>query len=257
MPDQYERIAEQYARSKHVIWRDHIEQYSLTQLLGDVSGKSILDLACGEGYYSRLLTELGASRVVGLDLSSKMIELAERSERERPLGIEYRVADARTAQLSESFDIVVAAYLLNYAQNERDLLEMGETISRSLKPGGRFVTVNNNPAQALSRFGATRRYGFVKSAPDGIQNGAAIRYTFFINEETFEIENYHLDVATHERLLQKAGFCDVRWHAVTLRPAKAASGGNEYWNDFFVDPPVVLLECTTAAAGEHVLTEHA
>ena len=64
MPTQYNDIAVQYKRSKQVPWRYHIEQHSLFELLGDVSGKSVLDLACGEGHYTRLLKRLGASRVV-------------------------------------------------------------------------------------------------------------------------------------------------------------------------------------------------
>src|SRR5712691_11119315 len=116
LPTQYNDIAEQYKRSKQVPWRYHIEQHSFFGLLGDVRGKSVLDLACGEGHYTRLLKALGAARVAGVDISSKMIELGESSEKETPLGIEYLVADARTVQFADTFDTVTAAYLLNYAR---------------------------------------------------------------------------------------------------------------------------------------------
>src|SRR5260370_21224867 len=105
LPTQYNDIAEQYKRSKQVPWRYHIEQYSLFELLGDVQGKSVLDLACGEGHYTRLLKAMGASRVVGVDISPAMIDLANKSERDRPLGVEYMAADAKELQLSERFDL--------------------------------------------------------------------------------------------------------------------------------------------------------
>jgi toxoflavin synthase len=241
MPTQYNDIAEQYKRSKQVPWRYHIEQHSLFELLGDVSGRSVLDLACGEGHYTRLLKRLGASRVVGVDLSSKMIELAENTEREEPLGVAYLVGDAQNTKIPGSFDVVVAAYLLNYAHSPEEILAMSRTISGSLKPGGRFLTVNNNPAQDVSQFDATRKYGFVKSSQGQVANGTPIRYTFFNNGETFHIENYHLDSATHEWALKEAGLSETRWHSMRLSPAEASGPDPDYWNDFFRDPPVILL----------------
>ena len=53
--------------------------------------------------------------------------------------------------------IVAAAYLFNYADTEEKLAAMCRTVARSLKPGGRFVTVNNNPFQSPDRYQATRK----------------------------------------------------------------------------------------------------
>jgi toxoflavin synthase len=248
MSTNYNDIAEQYKRSKDVSWRYHIEQYSLCQLLGDISGLSLLDLACGEGHYTRLLRVLGASRVVGVDISSKMIELAETTERDHPLGIEYLVADAQTIRFPEPFDVVMAAYLLNYARSHEELLAMCNAISRNLRAGGRFVAINNNPSQHVSNFEATRKYGFIKNARGEIRNGTPIRYTFFMDDETFDLENYHLDVAVHAAALTEAGFSDIQWHSPKLSPDEAAGADQEHWTDFLTDPPVILLECRKQAA---------
>ena len=48
--------------------RRYVELPSVYQFLGDVTGLSILDLACGTGYYARELRRRGAARVVGVDL---------------------------------------------------------------------------------------------------------------------------------------------------------------------------------------------
>src|SRR5262245_6598559 len=95
MEAEYDRIAEQYRDAKLQPWRLHLEVYTFLQLVGDLSGKAVLDLACGEGFYSRILKRHGAARVVGVDLSARMIELARAEEAREPLGIEYRVGDAR------------------------------------------------------------------------------------------------------------------------------------------------------------------
>ena len=62
MDTDYDRIAEQYKRVKLQPWRTHIERYTLLRLVGDVAGKAVIDLACGEGYYTRALRQQGAAR---------------------------------------------------------------------------------------------------------------------------------------------------------------------------------------------------
>ena len=94
MSTDYDAVAEEYQRSKLAPWRTYLERYSLLKLLGEVRGKSVLDLACGEGFYSRLIRERGPARVVGVDWSSGMIGLAIAAEKESPLGIEYRIGDS-------------------------------------------------------------------------------------------------------------------------------------------------------------------
>jgi toxoflavin synthase len=85
-----------------------------------------------------------------------MVELAKASEHRQPLGIEYRVADARAIDYVAEFDLVIAAYLLNYAPSEQELFAMASAIHRSLRPGGRFITINNNLAQQPGSFENTR-----------------------------------------------------------------------------------------------------
>jgi 2-polyprenyl-3-methyl-5-hydroxy-6-metoxy-1,4-benzoquinol methylase len=241
MGTDYDLIAEQYKRSKQSPWRTYIEQYTLLELLGDVRGKSVLDLACGEGYYSRIFKRLGARRVVGIDLSSKMIELARAGEAESPLGVEYVVGDAITFQPDEPFDIVAAAYLLNYADSREKLSAMCQAVSRSLRPDGRFVTVNNNPSQSPQRFAATKKYGFVKSAGEQLRAGTPITYTIFQQGGSFIFDNYYLSIDTHEQALQAVGLREVEWVAPRLSPQW--SEDPEFWDEFFNDPSIIFLQC--------------
>src|SRR5262245_24407172 len=145
MATNYDTIAEEYKRAKLQAWRHHIEVYTLFELVGDVAGKSVLDLACGEGFQTRLLKQEGAARVVGVDISAGMLDLARKEESQRARAIEYYIEDAKKLDLDDQFDMVFAAYLLNYASTKEELLEMCRAIARHLKAGGRFVSVNNNP----------------------------------------------------------------------------------------------------------------
>lgn len=242
MRTEYDLIAEQYRRSKHVDWRYYLEQYSLAMLLGSAVRKSVLDLACGEGHYTRLLRALGARPVLGVDISRRMIDLARETEIQRPMGISYLLRDACAVDAGNGFDLVTAVYLFNYARDQDELFTMVRAVYRYLKPGGRLLAVNNNPSHDPEHFGSTRKYGFIKLADSPLEEGTPITYRFFLENETFEIENYHLSVDTHERALRQAGFTGIAWHPMQLAPNAIEGRNRGYWSDFLNAPPVILLE---------------
>jgi SAM-dependent methyltransferase len=239
----YDGIAAEYKRSKQQPWRFYIERYTLLGLIGDLHGLSVLDLACGEGYYTRELRHRGADRVVGVDLSEGMIQLARNEEARKPLRIEYRLGDARALDGSETFDLVVAAYLLNYASTKEELQRMCAAIARALKPGHRFVSVNNNPEQPIESFAVSRKYGFVKSTPGELHEGAPITYSIFLEGGSFDVTNYWLSPATHEEAFRQAGFREFHWHRPRLSPQGREAFGDEFWESFLAHPAVTFLEC--------------
>ena len=95
MTTNYDPIAEQYARAKQQPWRAYIEAFTLMRLIGDPTGKRVIDIACGDGFYTRMIRQRGAANVTGVDLSEKMIGLARASEAQQQLGIDYIVGDGR------------------------------------------------------------------------------------------------------------------------------------------------------------------
>ncbi len=109
--------------------------------LGDLEGKAICDLACGEGYLSRLLAQKGA-HVTGVDLSSNLIAHARRQAEGLP--ITYQVDDAHTLQTlpADAFDIVVcnlafmdiADYKAAYLAVQRVLKQHGTFLFSVLHP---------------------------------------------------------------------------------------------------------------------------
>lgn len=243
MTTNYDPIAEQYKRSKQQPWRTHIEAFSLLQLVGSPAGHSVLDMACGEGFYTRMVRQEGAAHVTGVDLSEGMIELARQQERVHRQGIEYLVGDARHLNVPREYDLVIAAYLLNYAPDRRELEAMCQGIARCLKQGGRFVTVNCNPALNFAAAPSYRKYGFETAVVGEWKEGAPITWRFFLDDGSFEIENYHLNRAIHEAAFHAAGFKEVRWHAPLLSPEGTSSHGSEFWSDFLDHPPIALIEC--------------
>lgn len=107
----------------------------MMRMLGDVKGLQVCDLACGEGFLTRILAAQGAD-VTGVDLSEMLLEHAERQS--KGLAIQYIRDDAQTLdRLDEvSFDAVVCHMAL------MDIPDLDATIRavyRVLKKGSLFV----------------------------------------------------------------------------------------------------------------------
>ncbi len=243
MSTDYNAIAKEYQASKMLPWRKHVESYTFFQLAGDLANLSVLDLACGEGFYTRQIKLRGAAEVVGVDISEGMIKLAEESEKQNPLGLVYHCQDALTLNLDKKFDLICASYLLNYARTAEELYQMGQVIANHLKPGGRFITINSNP-DYVAAVEAMLLYGFTREN-DSYSEGAEITWRFYQSDDShIAVTNYHLAKATHETALNQAGLSHVQWHAVEVSPDGVTEHAPDYWTAILNHQPVIGLSCS-------------
>lgn len=109
---------------------------NMLKLMGDVKGKRILDLGCGEGGYSRELAKRGAE-LVSVDCSAKAIEYAINLANQAGLDIEHYVRNSNDLFdiASEQFDIVLCSMMLMDCEDFDGTLR---EVSRVLKPNGRL-----------------------------------------------------------------------------------------------------------------------
>src|SRR6478672_12965370 len=82
-------------------------------LAGDVSGRRVLDLGCGEGAYSRALAGRGA-KVTGIDGSRRLVDAARQRAAMTGLEITYQCSNANDLEDvdDDSFDVIVASMLM-------------------------------------------------------------------------------------------------------------------------------------------------
>ena len=154
----YDQTAGNWARHRPTSLSDYTARPPVMDICEPLAGKRILDLGCGEGYCSRMLRQRGASDVLGVDLSPRMIDLAREAERGQPLGIRYDVADAAKVDLDAgSLDLVLAMFLFNYLGVEQ-MRETMVNVHRMLAPGGQFVFAVPHPAFAFMRAAAPPFY---------------------------------------------------------------------------------------------------
>jgi SAM-dependent methyltransferase len=106
-------------------------------LLGDVSGRQIVDFGCGSGANTVLLANRGA-HVVGVDISADLIGLARRrlEVSGRAGGAEFVVGSAHDLPFADdSIDVVFGIAILHHL----DLELVAREVHRVLKPGGRAI----------------------------------------------------------------------------------------------------------------------
>lgn len=225
--------------------KKHAEEFTYLNLLGDVQGKAVLDLACGEGRFSRTIKQQGARQVVGVDISAGMIELAQQAENQQPLGTTYIHGDVAALGTIGSFDLISAAFLFNYAASREALLALSRTAYNNLKPGGKLVaSVNATPLFAPLNNQATRKYGYLVHSPSPLREGDAVDYAFFTGSHAIRLRNYHWSTATYEWAFREAGFTTCNWQAPTVSQQGMDEHGSDFWRDFLCEPNFICLECS-------------
>ncbi len=241
---QYDDIAEAYQDSKRLPFRKAVERHTLFEALGDVRGLTVLDLACGGGFYTRLLKRAGAGRVTGVDVSPEMIRLARREEEQAPLGCSYLCRDVADLEPEPGgADLVVAMYLLHYAGTRDKLLRFLRVCRDALRTGGRLVGFNDNVMRPPRGTVSWLKYGIEKTGPLSAPNeGDPIHYRFTNPDgRQFGFHNFFLKPETYRDAFRESGFRDFRWLGVSLDPDER---GNPFWNDFLDNPPVIAYSAT-------------
>lgn len=119
-------------------WRTEVHGPALVAACGPVAGLRVLDLGCGQGWFSRQLAQ-GGAEVVGVDISANQIANARRHEAEEPLGITYLHLDAmRVAEQwpANSFDLVTACMVLHDLPDATAVLAGARQV---VVPSGRVI----------------------------------------------------------------------------------------------------------------------
>lgn len=118
---------------------------NLMRILSIKKGDTVLDLACGQGFFSRLVKDFGAV-VTGVDLSKKLIDKAKEHSRD----ISYVVAPAHDTKLKkESFNKVFTVLAF---ENIKNVDEVMVEVNRVLKKEGEFVLVMLHPAFRIPQY---------------------------------------------------------------------------------------------------------
>jgi ubiquinone/menaquinone biosynthesis C-methylase UbiE len=227
---QYNQIGSKYDEYAQTATLKRAESYTFFRMVGDLTGKRVLDLACGFGFYTKLLKQRGATQVLGVDISPEMVRLAYAKEQEDPAGVEYRVGDATELPVLGAFDLVTAVYLLNYATSKDQMLGMCRSAYNNLVPGGRFIAYTVNPAYTLSKPNGAKYGSYFRC-----MTAEGDRYVCdgeFVTEPPTPFQCFQWSQEAHEQAIKEAGFRTFAWHPSEVSPEDVARYGAAYWQDF-------------------------
>src|SRR4029450_12459704 len=87
---QYDHIGSKYDEYAQTATIKRADSSTVLRMAGPLAGKRVLDLACGFGFYTRLLKQHGAAEVLGIDISPEMVRLGREHEQAAPRGVTSR-----------------------------------------------------------------------------------------------------------------------------------------------------------------------
>lgn len=143
-PPLYDAIAGWYAGwIERESWVHPTIERHLSELTGSIVGQTVLDVACGEGHWSRMLAQSGAI-VTGIDLSQALLDIAEARRDDAGNAPSYLLDDARTlSRLHEAS--VDGALCILALMDIPDLASVFRAVHRVVRPGGWFGVAVTHP----------------------------------------------------------------------------------------------------------------
>ena len=143
--DEYQAAHGVFLRDVGFVWSPEGLDEADVHLLGDVAGKSVVEVGCGAGQCARWLLTQGAS-VVGFDLSHRQLQHSRRIDEATGLSVPVVCATATAVPLADdSFDLACSAFGALPFIGDADLV-MAE-VARVLRPGGRWVFAVTHPVR--------------------------------------------------------------------------------------------------------------
>lgn len=184
---------------------------NLLRLMNITEGDEVIDIACGQGFFSRAFHQTGGT-VTGIDIGEDLIALAkEKSDRD----IDFRIGSAEDLMGIDDVAFDKAAIVLAL-QNIEHVQKALASASRVLKPKGRLFIVLNHPAFRIpgrSEWGFDEEKDLQYRRIDGYMSES--KKEMIMNPgapESRQIKtiSFHRPLQVYAKALFKAGFTIVR-----------------------------------------------
>ena len=219
---------------------------ALRALLPDLQGLAVLDLGCGFGWFCRWARQQVAARVLGIDVSEKMLARAAADTRDR--AVTYIRADMEQLELPpETFDLVYSSLALHYVQNLEGLVAV---VHRALVEGGSLVFSVEHPIfTAPARPGWTRGPGGQKTWPVDGYLAEGPRSTDWLAKG---VVKQHRTMGTYLNTLVRGGFAISQ--VEEWAPTEQQIAAQPNWADERQRPPFLLVAARRSSKRGAALT---
>jgi len=215
-----------------------VEKPAMKKLLPDLNGQTVLMMGCGTGEESKLLVERGATELIGIDLSTVSIKLAQEAFPNH----KFQVGDINKLEFDDAtFDFVYSSLAVDYTA---DPLGVYKEVARVLKPNGVFQFSVPHPVRWSSEQVEvegvpTRLLGFAESKEQPRVYGNYSDYqehahSFLLSPDD-PLNIWVGPPSMHFNMLKQAGFRVEEF--VETRAIEEAKQVDEYYYDRFSKLP--------------------
>jgi SAM-dependent methyltransferase len=205
---------------------------ALRALLPPLQGRNVLDLGCGFGWVCRWAREQGATRVLGVDVSEKMLEHARATSPDP--AVSYLRADLETYEPEpNAYDLVYSSLTLHYLLALDRLIA---SVHRALKPGGSFVFSAEHPIFTAPSAPGWQDAGGRKIWPVDRYLAEGPRTTNWLADG---VVKQHRTIGTYLTLLLQAGFTIT--HVEEWGPTAEQIAAKPEWAVERDRPPFLLV----------------
>lgn len=213
------------------------EWHELKKLFPDFTGKKVLDLGCGYGWHCRYAVENGADKVIGIDLSERMIEKARAMTDSSNISY-FVMGMEKIDALNETFDIVISSLALHYVPSFDAIVKK---VNSCLNPKGDFIFSTEHPiftAQGTEEW-IYDQNGLPLYWPVDRYFDESIRETNFLGENVMK---YHKTLTTYINGLIANGF--QLTHLIEPMPAPEMIETSAEMRDELRRPMMLLVSAT-------------
>lgn len=184
---------------------------NLVRILEPKNGMNVLDVACGQGYFSRAYASSGAT-VIASDISKELIQAAQKKNVDGGKGsVSYVVSPADELSFVKDASQDATTIILAI-QNIENLQGVCGEVSRTLKSGGRFILVINHPMFRIpqrSGWGWDEKTSTQYRRVDGYMSDSRMEIDMTPGEENKYKKKYtisfHRPLQSYVKALNKSG----------------------------------------------------
>lgn len=179
---------------------------NILRLMDIKKNESVLDLACGTGFFSREFLKIGG-KVIGADISPELVEIAKKNSLKE---IEYFLSSADDLSKIKSNSIDKIAFILAI-QNIENISAVFSECNRVLKDGGKIFMVMNHPTFRIpkqSSWGFDEKNKIQYRRLDEYMSESKIKIEMHPGKkDNHQTVSFHRPLQVYFKTLKKNGFC--------------------------------------------------